>query len=109
MPRWPSEACLAVALFPLVFSFPLQLRAAKVCAACHAAQVKGYARSAMAQSLRRPAKEPEGAFEHDLSGTKFTVYSNGSGFWQRRTAGTGRAGMLRRFHTHCVILRASKQ
>ncbi|HEY6291515.1 MAG TPA: hypothetical protein VI455_08140 [Terriglobia bacterium] len=37
----------------------------------------------MAHSLRRPGKEPEGSFEHAASGTKFTIYSDRDGFWQR--------------------------
>jgi hypothetical protein len=53
------------------------------CASCHPKEVEGYYRSAMAHSLRRPSKEPEGSFEHSLSGTKFTIYSSGTGLWQR--------------------------
>lgn len=37
----------------------------------------------MSHSLRRPGREPEGTFEHTLSGTKFTIYSNKGGLWQR--------------------------
>ena len=37
----------------------------------------------MSQALRRPAQEPQGSFEHSLSGTRFTIYSNAEGFWQR--------------------------
>lgn len=37
----------------------------------------------MAHSLRRPANEPTGSFVHAYSGTKFTVYSNTQGLWQR--------------------------
>ncbi len=36
----------------------------------------------MAHSLRRPNHEPPGSFTNTF-GTKFTVYSNGSGTWQR--------------------------
>lgn len=53
------------------------------CATCHPQEVRGYSRSAMSRSLRRPDKEPEGSFEHPLSGTKFTIYSNPKGLWQR--------------------------
>jgi len=56
---------------------------ANPCASCHPKEVEGYSHSAMAHSLRRPGKEPEGSFEHPLSGTKFTVYSNAKGLWQR--------------------------
>ncbi len=37
----------------------------------------------MSHSLRRPGREPEGSFEHSLSATKFTIYSNANGLWQR--------------------------
>src|SRR5579863_783347 len=53
------------------------------CAACHPQEVEGYSRSAMARSLRRAGKEPEGSFVHSVSGTKFTIYSKPDGLWQR--------------------------
>lgn len=37
----------------------------------------------MAHSLRRPGREPEGSFVHSYSGTKFAIYSNRDGLWQR--------------------------
>jgi hypothetical protein len=37
----------------------------------------------MFHSLRYAGKEPEGSFEHAVSGTKFTIYSDSSGVWQR--------------------------
>ena len=83
MTRWPSRAGLALVVFSLTAPFS-QLRASEVCATCHADRVKGYSRSAMAQSLRRPAQEPEGAFEHPASGTKFTASLKPDGYWQRR-------------------------
>lgn len=53
------------------------------CATCHPHEVAGYSHSAMAHSLRRPAREPQGSFVHAVSGTKFTVYSDRTGLWQR--------------------------
>jgi hypothetical protein len=37
----------------------------------------------MAQSLRRPGKEPEGAFTQAVSGTRFVVRAGSKGTWQR--------------------------
>jgi photosynthetic reaction center cytochrome c subunit len=51
------------------------------CAVCHPAEVEGYARSAMAHSLRRPGQEPDGAVT--ANGSKITMYSTPAGFWQR--------------------------
>ena len=56
---------------------------ANPCASCHPKEAEGYSHSAMAHSLRRPAKEPEGSFDHSLSATKFTIYSNATGLWQQ--------------------------
>jgi hypothetical protein len=60
------------------------LRASEICATCHADRAKGYERSAMAQSLRRPLKEPEGTFVHTPSGTRFTAEVRPDGNYQRR-------------------------
>ena len=54
-----------------------------LCTTCHPREVEGFSHSAMSHALRRPAKEPQGSFEHALSGTRFTIYSNAAGFWQR--------------------------
>ncbi len=63
-------------LFPAaLFSHP--------CATCHPKEVDGYLRSAMSKSLRAAAGEPDGAFEHTKSGTRFLVRSNQSGVFQR--------------------------
>jgi photosynthetic reaction center cytochrome c subunit len=56
------------------------------CISCHAAEVEGYASSAMARSLRRPASEPQGIL--NLRNSKITMSSSPSGDWQRlETAG----------------------
>jgi photosynthetic reaction center cytochrome c subunit len=51
------------------------------CVTCHPAEVAGYARSAMAHSLRRPGVEPDGSVT--AHGSKITMYSTPAGYWQR--------------------------
>ncbi len=46
------------------------------CVTCHPAEVAGYARSAMAHSLRRPGQEPDGTVS--AHGSKITMYSTPS-------------------------------
>jgi len=55
---------------------------ASPCQACHPKEVEGYSHYGMAHSLRRAGREPSGSLENDF-GTKFTVYSNAAGTWQR--------------------------
>jgi photosynthetic reaction center cytochrome c subunit len=50
------------------------------CMFCHPAEVEGYARSAMAHSLRRASQEPEGAVS--ARGSKITMRSSPTGYWQ---------------------------
>ncbi len=50
------------------------------CIFCHPAEVQGYARSAMAHALRRAGKEPDGTVT--AHGTKITMHSSPTGFWQ---------------------------
>src|SRR5580704_15739686 len=52
------------------------------CMFCHPAEVEGYARSAMAHSLRRAGQEPEGTV--DAHGSKITMHSSPTGYWQSR-------------------------
>lgn len=52
----------------------------------------------MAHSLRRAAQEPDGSFQN-VFGTKFTVYSNRSGTWQRME----RAGETSEYRIEYVI------
>lgn len=82
--RVVMRACLLLGLLLLTPPFLPVSFAANPCAACHPAEAEGYSHSAMSRSLRRPGREPEGSFEHTLSGTKFTVYSKQGGLWQRR-------------------------
>jgi photosynthetic reaction center cytochrome c subunit len=55
------------------------------CKVCHATEVEGYAKSAMAHSLRRAAEEPTGAVT--TSDAKITMYSTAAGSWQRLESG----------------------
>src|SRR5580693_8072333 len=51
------------------------------CVTCHPDEVAGYARSAMAHSLRRPGQEPDGTVT--AHGSNITMYSTPAGYWQR--------------------------
>ena len=55
------------------------------CQFCHPSQVEGYARSAMAQSLRRAAQESVGTV--NTPEEKITMYSSATGYWQRLESG----------------------
>lgn len=55
------------------------------CQFCHASEVEGYARSAMAHSLRRAGQEPEGTLE--TPDAKITMHSTTTGSWQRLESG----------------------
>jgi hypothetical protein len=55
------------------------------CQFCHPSQVEGYARSAMAHSLRRAGQEPEGTV--NAPEAKITMYSSPTGYWQRLQSG----------------------
>jgi photosynthetic reaction center cytochrome c subunit len=55
------------------------------CQFCHRSEVEGYARSAMAHSLRRAGREPDGTV--DTPDTKITMYSSPTGYWQRLQSG----------------------
>jgi photosynthetic reaction center cytochrome c subunit len=47
---------------------------------CHPAEVEGYARSAMAHSLRRAGQEPDGTVS--AHGSKIAMHSTAAGYWQ---------------------------
>jgi photosynthetic reaction center cytochrome c subunit len=55
------------------------------CQFCHASEVEGYARSAMAHSLRRAGQEPDGTV--DAPDAKITMYSSPTGYYQRLQSG----------------------
>jgi Cytochrome c554 and c-prime len=69
-------------------SSPASLRdpvGASRCQGCHSSEVEGYARSAMAHSLRRAGQEPDG--EVDTADAKITMHSSATGYWQRLQSG----------------------
>jgi photosynthetic reaction center cytochrome c subunit len=51
------------------------------CKFCHPTEVEGYSRSAMANSLHRAQKEPDGVVT--AGGSTITMHSSTDGFWQR--------------------------
>jgi photosynthetic reaction center cytochrome c subunit len=55
------------------------------CILCHRSEVQGYARTAMANSLRRAAQEPDGVVQ--TSESKITMHSSATGYWQRLQSG----------------------
>jgi photosynthetic reaction center cytochrome c subunit len=55
------------------------------CQFCHSSQVEGYARSAMAHSLRRAGQEPEGTV--NAPDAKITMDASQTGYWQRLQSG----------------------
>lgn len=61
--------------------FPKAPSGASRCMFCHPAEVEGYSRSAMAHSLRRASREPEGTV--NAHGSKITMRSSAAGYWQR--------------------------
>ena len=56
---------------------------------CHPAEVEGYARSAMAHSLRRAGQEPDGIVT--ANGSTITMHSSPTGYWQRWENGSDSA------------------
>lgn len=62
-------------------SLPGDPNGASRCQFCHAAEVEGYTRSAMAHSLRRAGQEPDGTV--DTGEAKITMHSSAAGYWQR--------------------------
>lgn len=55
------------------------------CQGCHSSEVEGYARSAMAHSLRIAGQEPEG--EVGTPDGKITMHSSSTGYWQSLQSG----------------------
>jgi len=60
---------------------PSEPAGADRCRFCHATEVEGYARSAMAHSLRRAGREPSG--EVVTAEARITMASSSGGYWQR--------------------------
>jgi photosynthetic reaction center cytochrome c subunit len=61
-------------------TLPSEPTGAARCVFCHPTEVEGYARSAMAHSLRRAGEEPEGTVS--AHGSKITMHSEPTGYWQ---------------------------
>jgi len=61
----------------LAYSSVVELFAANPCLPCHAKEVTGYEKTAMAHSLSRSVHLPSGSFTHAFSGTEFAVKSVG--------------------------------
>ena len=76
-------------------------RGAERCAGCHSAEVEGYARSAMAHSLRRAAQEPAGTVTTPDS--TITMSSSPKGSWQRLQTGRGATGSVTNYRVDYVI------
>ena len=68
-----------------VQQIPSEPAGANRCVFCHPAEVEGYARSAMAHSLRRAGQEPDGTVT--AGATRITAHSSADGYWQRRENG----------------------
>ena len=67
------------------------------CKVCHSAEVEGFARSAMAHSLRRASQEPAGTVA--IPNGKITAYSLPTGSWQQLETG----GVASNFQIDYVI------
>jgi photosynthetic reaction center cytochrome c subunit len=65
----------------LTSQFPSEATGASRCQVCHASEVEGYARSAMAHSLRRAGQEPDGVVA--TAQTTIEMHTSPSGYWQR--------------------------
>src|ERR1700722_19900844 len=76
-------------------------RGAERCAGCHSAEVEGYARSAMAHSLRRAAQEPAGTVTTPDS--TITMSSSPKGSWQRLQTGRSTTGSVTNYRVDYVI------
>lgn len=59
--------------------------AASRCVVCHRSEVEGYARSAMANSLRPAGHEPDGTVQ--TADAKITMHSLPTGYWQSLQSG----------------------
>lgn len=70
---------------PAVARLPAEPVGAARCQVCHASEVEGYSRSAMAHSLRSAGNEPSGTVT--TPNAQLTMYSAAGGFWQRLKAG----------------------
>lgn len=82
---------------PQAIRLPVEPLGASRCQVCHSSEVEGYARSAMAHSLRRADQEPNGAVS--TRETKIDIHSSPSGYWQRLES----AGEIQNYRIDYVI------
>lgn len=81
----PLSICYALTLqlgLMIAAVFAPALLNSHPCATCHPKETNGFAQSAMAHSMRTAANEPEGSFQHPVSGAQFTIHNTSSGPWQ---------------------------
>jgi photosynthetic reaction center cytochrome c subunit len=64
---------------------PSEPAGANRCQFCHPSEVEGYARSAMAHSLRRAGQEPDGTVQ--TPDAKITAHTSPTGYWQSLESG----------------------
>ena len=81
----PSQAATAQRQTETPLQWPRQPQGSERCILCHRGEVEGYAKSAMAHSLRRAGKEPEGSVT--TADAKITVSNKENGYWQQLESG----------------------
>jgi photosynthetic reaction center cytochrome c subunit len=80
--RAPAHPDVEVSRTPQLANEPA---GASRCKVCHQSEVEGYARSAMAHSLRRAGQEPDGTVQ--APDAKITMHSSPTGYWQSLDSG----------------------
>ena len=58
-------------------------QAEEKCSVCHPQEVANYLKTGMGRSISTPGNQPSGAFEHPVSGSRFSVVSTGESMTQR--------------------------
>lgn len=66
----------------LLAAFSPALALAHPCLPCHTKEVKGFSITPMAHSMSVAGPQPEGSFEHTVSGTRFAIKNDASGLRQ---------------------------
>ena len=69
--RWKGPRSCARVVFAWTLAVPVF--GASPCLPCHRTQVLGYEKNAMSSSLSHAVTQPAGAFNHTLSGSRFSV------------------------------------
>lgn len=81
----PFQPATRQAKLETPLKWPVQPSGADRCILCHRSEVEGYARSAMADSLRRSGNEPDGSVITEE--TRITASNGKNGYWQRLESG----------------------